>query len=151
MSGINFRDLLAKPADKIKRPMPLPAGTYRGVIKAKSFDVSRNKGTPFVRLTLQPTMAEADIAPEDLLEADGVTPINIAAKTLRIDMYLTDDAQYRVVELANSLGIPTEGRSLGEIIEDFPNNNVIMSVTQSASTVNPEEIFNNVNKLAAAD
>lgn len=151
MSGINFRDLLAKPADKIKKPRPLPAGTYRGVIKSKAFDVSRNKGTPFVRLTLQPSMAEADILPEDLLESDGITPINISAKTLRIDFYLTDDAQYRVIDLANSLAIPTEGRSLGEIIEDLPNNNVLMSVVQTPSQVNPEEIFNNVQKIIAAD
>lgn len=151
MSGINFRDLLAKPADKIKRPMPLPAGTYRGIIKSKAFDVSRNKGTPFVRLTLQPTMAEADIAPEDLLEADGVTPINIASKTLRIDFYITDDASFRILDLANSLQIPTEGRSLGEVIEDLPNNNVLMSVVQQASTTNPEEVFNNVQKIVAAD
>lgn len=149
--SVNFRDLLAKPADKIKKPSPLPAGTYRGIIKSKSYDTSRNKGTPFVRLLLQPNMAEADVDPDSLLEADGVTPINIASKALRFDLYITDDAEYRIIELANSLAIPTEGRSLGEIIEDFPNNNVLMSVTQQASTTNPEEVFNNVSKLVGAD
>lgn len=151
MSGINFRDLLAKPADNIKKPKPLPTGTYRGIIKQKSFDVSKNKGTPFVRLLLQPSMAESDVSPEDLMEADGTTPINITAKTLRFDMYLSEDAQYRVLDLARGLSIPTEGRSLGEIIDDLPNHNVLISVTQQMANDGSGEVYNNVQKLAALD
>lgn len=149
--SINFRDLLSKPADHIKKPKPLPVGTYRGVIKSKTFDTSKAKGTPYVRLLLQPLMAEADVSPEDLLEADGATPIAIATKTLRYDMYLSDDAQYRVVELARGLGLQTEGRSLGEIIEDLPNNNVLISVVQQMANDGSGEVYNNVNKLAPAD
>lgn len=142
--SVNFRDLLSKPTDNIKKPKALPIGTYRGVIVSKAYDVSKQKQTPFVRLILQPSMAESDVAQEDL---EG---INISSKQLRADFYLTDDASYRVLDLAKGLGIPTEGRSLGEVIEDLPNHNVLIAVTQQLSQ-DGSEVYNNVNKLTALD
>ena len=79
--AVDFKSLLQKPADSVKKPMPLPAGTYRGIITSREFGVSRNKGTPFVRFTVQPQFAESDIPAEDL---EGV---EIAKRSLRSDFY----------------------------------------------------------------
>lgn len=143
--AVDFKSLLQKPADTVKKPVPLPAGTYRGIVTSREFGTSKNRGTPFVRFTVQPQFAESDIAPEDL---EGV---EIAKKQLRIDLYLTADAEFRVVELANSLGYQSSGRSLGELIEDIASNSpVLIDVTQRSSE-DGSTIYNDIAKLRGAN
>lgn len=141
MSAPDFRTLLSKPADDVKRPKPLPPGTYHGVITQKEFVTSKQKQTPGAKFTLKIQQPGADIAPEDL---EG---IDLSSKTLSTTLWLTQDSAFRVVELAKSCGYPTEGRSLGELIEDLGSNTpVVMSVTQRNGT-NPEDVFNDVDRL----
>ncbi len=140
-SAPDFRTLLSKPADDVKRPKPLPAGTYHGVITQKEYVTSKQKQTPGAKFTLKVQQPGADVAPEDL---EG---IDLSSKTLSTTLWLTQDSAYRVVELAQSCGYPTEGRSLGELIEDLGSNTpVVMSVTQRNGT-NPEDIFNDVDRI----
>ena len=50
---VDFSALLSKPADEIKRPPALPAGTYKGIIKTHKFDESSEKKTPYVRFDVK--------------------------------------------------------------------------------------------------
>lgn len=137
----NFNSLLSAPTDQFQKPKPLPAGTYKGIVKKHEFDQSREKKTPFVRFDIQPTEAMQDVAPDDL------AGVELNKKLLRATYYLTPDASYRVVELAKSLGYQTEGRSLGEVILDISSNSeVLLDVTQRTST-DGEEIYNDVQKV----
>jgi len=141
MSSVDFKTLLSKPASDIKKPVPLPAGTYRGVVLNHSFEVSSKKQTPFVRFYLQPQSAEADV------DEEALVGVEITKKKLKIDFYLTPDAEFRVIDLGKSLGYQTEGRSLGEVITEISTNSpVLMEVTQQNS-LDGQEIYNNVNKM----
>lgn len=143
--AVDFKSLLQKPADTVKKPMPLPAGTYRGIVLSREFGTSRNKGTPYVRFTVQPQFAENDVSQEDL---EGV---EIAKRQLRVDFYLTPDAEFRIVELASALGYPPAGRSLGELIEDIASNTpVLIDVTQRSSE-DGSQIYNDIAKLRSGD
>jgi hypothetical protein len=123
----DFRSLLAKPADSIEKPKPLPAGTYTGTINKYEYGKSKEKKTPYVRYFLQINEAGEDVDP---VELDGV---DLSKKQLRRDYYLTDDAEYRVKELWESCGIDGTGRSLGEILPDLIGCSVIIEVTQRNS------------------
>lgn len=144
MAAVDFKSLLSKPADDVKKPKPLPAGTYSGIITSKEYGTSKQKGTPYVAFTVIPQAAEADVEAEDL---EG---IEMGKRSWKANFYLTPDAEFRIVELATSLSYPTQGRSLGELIEDIATNSqVIMDITQRTSP-DGETIFNDINKLRGA-
>ena len=139
--SIDFRTLLSTPTDTIKAPKPLPPGTYRGMITQRTFDKSKQKETPFVRFDVKVASAEADVPQEDL---EG---IDVSAKTLRKDYYLTPDASFRIVELAKSCGHNASGRSLGELIEDLASNTpFLLEVTQRPSQ-DGETFFYDIAKM----
>lgn len=139
----NFKDLLSKSTDKIEKPKPYPAGTYIGRVKSREFAESKDKKTPYVRFQLVPTEFGEDIHPDD---QQGV---ELGKKTFNKDFYLTDDAEYRVLEFGQSLGIDTSGRSLGEVIEDCINGDVIFTLVQKASQ-DGESFYNNVTDVKGA-
>lgn len=140
---VDFSKLLSKPMDEIKKPPAVPVGTYTGVITAREFGESANKKTPQVTFQIKLTGATDDV---DVAELEGV---DFSKKTLRKIYYLTDDATYRLKDLAESCGIPTSGRSLAEPIEDLINMPVLVGVTQRASQ-DGTELYNDVGTLVGA-
>jgi hypothetical protein len=133
----DFRALLAKPMDDVKRPIPLPQGTFHGLIGKHSFGESRNKKTPFVsyELTLQ--------SHSDDIEDDAMEGIELAKRTLSVTYYLTEDALYRAKEFLQSVGVATEGRALGECLPEAVNARVLVGITQRNSE-DGTQIFNDV-------
>src|SRR5690606_11507716 len=111
----NFQQLLSKPAEQIEKPKPWPAGTYRGMIKQREFGESGQKKTPYCRLMVSALSPGEDVDAEALGQALKGKPIS--DRQFRRDYYLPPDAEYRLVELAESCGIAKGGRSLGELIE----------------------------------
>lgn len=64
--AVDFKTLLSKPLDEIKRPPALPAGTYHGIVQKYEFGESDKNKTPFVRFTFTIAMAGEDIDPSEL-------------------------------------------------------------------------------------
>lgn len=139
MSAPNFAERLSKPADEIKRPPTLPAGTYYGVVNRQEFGQSSQKKTDFCRYHLSITGPGDDI---DLKDIEG---IDLGKRQLRMDFYMTDDAEYRLVEFLKSVGVQTSGRTLGELIPEAINAQVIMAVTLEMGQNN--EPFNQVRNM----
>lgn len=134
---VDFRKLLDKPMDEIKRPPSLPAGTYFGTVTKYEFGESNNKKTPYLRLLLNVTSAGEDVDQEALKEID------LSKKQLRKDFYITPDAEYRIKEFLESCQIPTTGRALGEAIPDCMNAPVVIEVTLRPNQNDPEAPPNN--------
>lgn len=113
MSTPNLRDLLSRPADNFKAPPPLPAGTYYGTLGQAEFGESREKKTPYVRFQVNLMSPGQDIDPTLL------AGIDLSRRSQRYDFFLTEDASFRLVEFAKSCNITTDGRSLGELIQEL--------------------------------
>lgn len=148
----DFSSLLSTPTSDIKKPVPLPEGTFLGTIKSYKLDEAKTKEgpKPICQLICQPNQAMDDVDPEAL--AESLAGGSITDKPgMNYTFWLTPDAQYRLVEFATSLGIDTEGRTLGEIIPELVNQPVYMSVVQIDSNRNPGEKFANVDRLASTN
>lgn len=151
----DFSSLLAKPTDEIKRPKPLPEGTYSGIIQKFEFrevDTPKDTANPkkaVLSLTIGLTEALDDVDQADLGEALQGEPLS--SKNVRpYDMWLTADAQYRIVELCQSCGIATEGSTLGAIIPELQGKsvNVGMVKVQSRKAGEEETFYSNIGTVA---
>jgi hypothetical protein len=142
MSSPDFRSLLQKPADEIKRPPVLPAGTYHGIVSKYEFLESKEKKTPFVRFSLGLRSAGEDVDAEEIKEVD------LSTRQLRRDYFITEDALYRLKEFLESLGIAMSGRPLAECIPDALNQSVIIEVVQQLNPRDPTAPpFNDVKAI----
>lgn len=138
--SVDFKALLSKPTDTIERPLPWPAGTYFGIVKGYELVESKQKKTPGVQYNFTITGAGPDI-PQDDLEG-----IDLSKRAFRTTFWLTPDSEYRLKEFIQSLGIPTAGRTFGELLPECNSQEVVLEITQRNSD-DGTEIFNDVNKV----
>lgn len=144
--AVDFSSLLSKPADDIKRPPALPAGSYFGIIDKHELGESREKKTPFVSYTVKLTGEFG----EDV-SADDVSDIEINKRVMRKDFYLTEDALWRLKEFLESCGIPSAGRSLGEMIPEAVQCRVLCEISSQIDRKDPEAPpRNQIEKLVGA-
>lgn len=143
----DFSSLLSKPTDEIKKPKPLPEGSYSGIIQKFEFreaDTPKDPVNPKKPvLTLHIALSEAldDVDQADLAEALQGEALS-AKPAQRYDLWLTPDAQYRVVELCQSCGIATEGSTLGAVIPELQGKSVTCAGTKTQSKkAGQEETF----------
>lgn len=135
MAGPDFRSLLSRPMDDIKKPLPLPAGTYIGRQIKYEFAESKEKKTPYVRFTFQLQSFGDDI---DESQREG---IDLSKRTGRRDFYLTEDAMFRLKDYIESCGVNTELRSLGECLPETANAEVLIEGNQKPNAEKPDEVF----------
>lgn len=141
----DFSTLLSKPLDSIKRPPPLPAGTYMGTIKSYEALESKEKKTPYIRFNLNLVSPGQDIDPNDL------NGIDLSKRQLRRDFFLTPDAEYRLKEFLESLGIDTKGRTFQSTLPDSLNQAVQIEVVQRLNQDEPTAPpFNDVKSVSGA-
>jgi hypothetical protein len=96
----SFEDILKTPVSEIERPKPIPAGSYRCIIKQRPvFEKSARKQTPYVQFILNPLEAGEDVDADDLEAAltkgDGSTKV-LSDVSIRATFYLTKDALWRL-------------------------------------------------------
>lgn len=152
----NFEELLSKPADEIVKPLPLPEGSYLG--QTVKYEI-REQATP--KDTAAPVKAVCDLSVTLNQALDDVDAEDMAAflengqtiegRSYKYTLWLTSDAQYRVIELADALGIKTSGKTLGEILPEFVGKDVMAAGTQVASNRNPDAKFFNIDTLSAPE
>lgn len=150
---VDFSQLLAKPTDEIKKPKPLPEGSYQFLCTKYEFREANtpndkdNPKKPVVTLSLRYQEAMEDVDQADLDEA--LQGEALSSKATNYDLWLTPDAQYRIVELAKSAGVPVEGTTLGEIIPELVNQ-VFMGTVVKVQSKRPgqeDTFYSNVNSL----
>ena len=136
--AVSFSSLLKKPIAEAKKPPPLPAGTYQGIVaKYETGDNNKNK-TPYVRIFVNLTEW-----PEDVHEQDK-EGIELSKKQQRTDFYLTEDSIYRLAEFIHSCGV--KAQDFEEALPQIIGSTVLIEITQ---TMNQEtsEIYNQVKKM----
>lgn len=149
---VDFSLLLKKPSGMALKPQALPPETYPGVIK--SFEVGDNNKnkTPYVRLhcglTGWPDSIDADgrsqKAPDGTVKA-----IDLSKRSMRRDMYLTDDALWRLDELLRALGIEGVGqKQYEELLLELVGKQVMIEVQQYLNQ-QTNEIGNQIGGIVA--
>jgi hypothetical protein len=126
-----FANILDRAPSEIERPKPLPAGTYRCVVKGlPRYDKSSKKQTDFVEFTLQPTSAEADVDESDL-EAMG----GFANKEIKATYYITEGAAWRLTQFLEHLGfdVESEDATIREMCEQASGSEVFVTMKHRAS------------------
>lgn len=136
----DFSSLLRKPAGEAKKPEALPAGDYPGVIKSFELGDQNKNHTPYVRFPLGLTAWPDSVDESDRGDTD------LSKRSLRRDMYLTEDALWRLDELIKGLGIDMTGRSYEEVLPELVGQQVLVEVQQYMNQTN-NEIGNQVGAL----
>lgn len=117
----SFQDILNKKADEVEKPKPLPPGTYLGVVSGlpEFGEIGQNK-TPVANLKIKLLSAGEDVDQDALKEINGWQ-----GKEIRHRLFLTEDAAWRVKQfLEEHLGLDGAGKSLGELFNDAPGQQV---------------------------
>lgn len=141
----DFSQLLKKPSGEAKKPDPLLAGQYPGVIK--SFEVgdqNKNK-TPYVRFQVGLTGWPEGQEPQMLPSGEAM---DLSKRQMRRDYYLTDDALWRLDEFLRAIGIDLTGRSYEEVLPETVGIQVMVEVQQYVNQQN-NEIGNQIGSLSA--
>ena len=140
--AVDFKILLDKRLDDVKRPPPKPSGTYYGQTKRYELAESREKKTPYVRYYAAVTSPGDDVDPEMLREID------LSKWEPYFDFYITPDAEWRLKEfLVSCLGEDAcVGRTFTSTIPEALNCPIIMAITQRASK-DGKDIFNDVSSV----
>lgn len=115
--AVDFRKLLDKKAEDVVRPAPLPGGSWKLLVLGYEFAESAQKQTPGVAFKFRPIEAGADVDPNELLDQKG-NPIDLAKKELRDSFWLTERAEFRLVDFYKACGLNTEGRILYDLLDE---------------------------------
>jgi len=143
---VDFTSLLKKPAGEAKKPPALDAGDYPAVIKSYELgDQNKNK-TPYVRFQVGLTGWPDGAEPQT--NASGEV-IDLAAKQLRRDYYLTEDALWRLDDFLRAIGIEPEGRTYDEVLPETVGTQVTAEVQQYLNQTN-NDVGNQIGALRAA-
>lgn len=149
--SVDFKALLSKPLDDVKRPPALPAGLYFGNITKFEFVESRwdNKETgekdPMVKFDLKITHADGSVDPSLL------TGIDLTKRKLSREMPVGGGNEWVTKQLIESLGIATAGRTFAETIPEAVNAAVMFEITSRPNPKDPDgPPFNDVRSLRPA-
>lgn len=120
----NLSAILDKPATEFNAPPPLPAGGYHCVITGLPEQIeSSKKKTPGFRFILTPVATDEDVDANDLAAIGG-----LEGKTIRNDMWVTENSAFMLREFLEHCGIASEGKTLSQMIDECPNTEVMVYI-----------------------
>jgi hypothetical protein len=141
---------LNRPAGRAVRPPPLPPETYPGVIRDYEYGESAQNKTPYVRyqvvlLDWPPSVPQDKRAYKD--RQGNMVPIDLSRVRLRRDMYMTEEALWRLDDLFRSCGVDTDsGREYAELCPQLVGCQVSVEVQQYINP-NNNEIGNQIGRM----
>lgn len=144
----NFSSILDRPASEIKRPKPLPVGTYLCVLKGlPRYDKSSKKQTEFVEFLGIPQSALDDVDREELEACGG-----LEGKTIKLTYYITEDAAWRLKKFLEDLGFDMEDEDVKprKAIESSAGSQVYVTIKHRASE-DGKSVFAEVKDTARVD
>jgi hypothetical protein len=145
----DFDGLLDSNIDDFSKPPPVPQGTWEVMILKWEPVKSPKKGTPGIQVTFQLQRPDADVDVEKLQEFTAKQ--DITKTEMRDSFWFTEKAMYRVRELLEKAGVPTEGRSFKQALADLPGRLVNVYVAQEMSTKpNSKDVYSNISGYTAA-
>lgn len=144
--AVDFSKILAKQADQIEKPKPLPVGSYVCTNpKLPDFKGIGKNETPAAEFGLVVIAPMEDVDPDQLREFG-----EYKGKTIRHRMFLTEGTEFRTKEeLVNAFGIEEAGKNLGQMFNETINKQVIVKIRHRPSD-DGTDVFAEVESLAAA-
>ena len=141
----NFSEILDRPATEIEKPKPLPVGTYIVVVRGlpEYFESSKKK-TPGARFTLEILQAGDDVDTDDLEAMVG-----FQGKSLRHELWLTEDLLWRAKQFAEDCGIDTSEGTIGQILEACNGCQVMIQVRHEPAQDGSDSTFAKIGKTGA--
>lgn len=113
----NLSSILDKPATDFVAPPPLPAGGYHCVNQGLPEQIeSSKKKTPGLRFMLTPIAYDDDVDEAELTAIGGLD-----GKVIRHDVWVTENSAFMVREFLEHMGISSEDKSLGAMVDESPN------------------------------
>lgn len=146
MAEANFQDLLNQPVEEVKRPKPLPVGSYVFNIGDYKFDKSAKKQTDFVQFNLTPIQPLDDVDQSELSEALGEK--TLSDKGQKVDFYLTGEAIYRLDEFLLDYVGTTKGNTRTEQIAEAKGMQVVGYISHSPSQRDANTIYANISQFS---
>jgi hypothetical protein len=124
MANANLSSILDRPATEFNAPPPMPTGGYHCVVMGlPEAIVSSIKKTDGFRFLLKPIAPDEDVDAQEL-EAIG----GLEGKVIRNDMWVTENSAFMMREFLEHCGIDSEGKSLGAMIDECPNSEVMVYI-----------------------
>ena len=153
MSDASFSDLLSKPVDSFKRPLPVPAGSYLATVGQFKLDKSKQKQTPYVQFPITPIQPLDDVSADELTAAqESWGEKSLRDKPFLSDFYLTPEAMWRLGEfLRDKLGIEANGRPTQELLAEAVGMQVMVMVTHTQSQKDPETVYANIQSFGKVE
>jgi hypothetical protein len=143
MVEMSFQDILHRPIEEIRDPVPLPVGKYLCIVDGQyKFEKAGTKETDCVDFNLQPIQV-VDGVDQDQLAA-ALNGEALRDKRIRHRMFITPDSAYRLKRfLIDDLGIaPT---TLWQMLSETPGKEVIVKIThQPSKNKNSTTVYANV-------
>lgn len=143
----DFSKILNTSLDEVKAPVPVPPGTYAIQITKHELNEFGQKKTPGVKFSFKLLSAYEDVDQDELAKVE-----NWQSRELNKTYWLTEDSIYRVKDAAKDVfGIKVEGRSLGEIIEEFRGQSAAVNISvRIADQGGTSRIYNEVGDFIVA-
>lgn len=136
---VDFKSLLAKPLDDVKRPPAPPAGTYYGVITAFKFQESpwTNNDTGDKDAQVRYTLRNIEPGEDILAQSELLEGIDLSKRQFNADLPLSGGNEWVTKLLLDSLEIPTSGRGFGETCPEAVGKAVVFEVTHRLNKTDP--------------
>lgn len=147
MANPKFADILDRSADDVKPPPTLPQGPYLTIIQGLPEQIeSSKKKTPGLRFI------HKIVAPLDGVDEDALALIEggVVGKTVKNDLWVTEDSLFMLKQFLEHCGIEVEGKSMSTSIDETPNREVIIFIKHESSD-DGERIFAKIGKTAPAE
>lgn len=127
---VSFEEILNRPASEIKRPEPLPHGTYHCLVDGPpTYGKSSKKETDYVRFKCKILGIMGDV------DAKLAAEQQVVGKFIDyIDFYITDPDPWRLQEfLVDHLGIELGTKSLKELLAEAAGRQVLIKLRHEIS------------------
>lgn len=145
--AVDFRKLLSKPLDDVKRPPALPAGTYYGTIAKHEFVESRFAQQDTGEKIGQIKYHFKAVRPGEDIDQQLLADIDLNKRAVSAELPLEGGNEWITKTFLENLGIATSGRGWGETCPEALNHEVMFTVTQRMDKNNPEVMYNDVRSL----
>ena len=134
---INMKELLSKPVDDVKRPPPMPTGTYYGIISGYKYVetawVNNETGEKDAQVRYSIRNLDPQGIDESLFEEIDLTKVGLNA-----DLPLTGGNEYVTKEFLENLGVDTHGKGWMEICPEAVGQEVMFDVHHRMNKESPE-------------
>lgn len=153
MADPNFASVLDRPADEIKRPPPIPMGTYLAVVDGvpTNREVGEEK-VPAWEFKLKLIQPQPDVDPEELARSGGITnrSINNLLFERGIGRMTDEQAAWNFKRfLTEHLKIESEGKTMRQMMAEAPGRQVMVVIEHNPSQ-DGTEMFARVKATMAA-